>query len=100
MWYCTYIENLGMGKLVASHTVKVIGNNFVIMAVNEYAKYNFTIFDNIDEESLDEQLMIRQIPQYFPSPKSFHILYLLTVILECFKSWLELQIDSFGLSVI
>ena len=26
MWYCTYIENLGMGKLVANHTVKVIGD--------------------------------------------------------------------------
>ena len=70
------------------------------MAVNEYAKYNFAISVNIDEESLDEQLMIRQIPQYFPSPKFFRILCLLTVILECLKSWLELQIDSFGLSVI
>ena len=70
------------------------------MAVNEYAKYIFAISINIDEENLAEQLMICQIPQYFPSPKSFHILYLLTVILECLKSWLELQIDSFGLSVI
>ena len=26
MWYCTYIENLGRGKLVANHTVKVIGD--------------------------------------------------------------------------
>ena len=70
------------------------------MTVNEHAKYNFAIFGNIDEESLDEQLMIRQIPQHFPSPRSFHILYFLTVVLECLKSWLELQIDSFGLSVI
>ena len=29
-------------------------NNFVNMAVNEYTKYNFAIFGNIDEENLDE----------------------------------------------
>ena len=75
-------------------------NNLVNMAVNEYTKYKFAISGNIDEESLDEQLMIHQIPQYFPSPKSTHALYLLTVILECLKSWPGLQINGLGLSVI
>ena len=86
MWYCTYIENLGMGKLVANHTVKLlVTNNLVNMTVNEYAKYNFAIFGNIDEESLDEQLNDSPNSPIFSLTKIFPY----TVLVDCYIRVIE-----------
>ena len=37
--------------------------------VSTYAKYIFSVFENIGEENFGEWLTIRQIRQFFPLPK-------------------------------